>query len=172
MPHLNGILGGSRDINIKIASRNFNAKTHPASQHGNAYLYSFLNYPTWITWILGMSYDDLDEDILGEFGQVNPKFGLIWNITQETTLRLAAFRTLTRSLLNEQTIEPTQVAGFNQFFDDTSATESRRIRIALDQKFLSTLYGGIEASKRDLKVSFTRSFIDDWEEQLYRAYFN
>jgi tetratricopeptide (TPR) repeat protein len=175
IPHLNGILGGGyydQNRDIKIASRFFNSNTHPGSQHGNAYLYSYINYPASITWILGVSFDSLEEEVLGDFERVNPKFGLIWNIAPQTTLRLAAFRTLTRSLFNEQTIEPTQIAGFNQFFDDTSATESRRFGIALDQKLLSTLYGGIEASKRDLRVPITTSFVDNWEEQLYRAYLN
>ena len=51
--------------------------------------------------------------------QFNPKFGVIWNPVPNTTLRGAIFRTLTRTLVEAQTVEPTQVAGFNQFFDET-----------------------------------------------------
>jgi hypothetical protein len=41
-----------------------------------------------------------------------------------TTLRAAAFRVLKRTLITDQTLEPTQVAGFNQFFDDANLTEA------------------------------------------------
>src|SRR5918992_3134588 len=84
-----------------------------------SHLYSYIRYPTPVTWILGVSLDALDDGALGEFHQVNPKLGVIWNVTPYTVLRLAAFRALKRSLLTNQTIEPTQLAGFNQFFDDS-----------------------------------------------------
>ncbi|MEN8259734.1 MAG: TonB-dependent receptor [Pseudomonadota bacterium] len=144
------------------------------TQHRNSYLYSFIRYPSQLTWTIGASFDSLEDDQLGDFDQVNPKLGLIWRVTPNTTLRLAAFRILTRSLLNDQTIEPTQVAGFNQLFDDSRGTESRRYGIALDQTFSRDLYGGIEVSKRDLKVPMLVAEVvtEDWEEELYRAYLN
>src|SRR5439155_12236830 len=107
--------------------------------HGSSYLYSHIRYPAQFSWTLGASFDSLHDDLLGDFNQVNPKFGAMWNVTPETSLRLAVFRTLKRSLLTDQTTEPTQVAGFNQFFDDPNGTESRRYGIALDQKFFENL---------------------------------
>ena len=53
--------------------------------------------------------------------QFNPKFGIIWNPFPGTTVRAAAFRVLKRTLITDQTLEPTQVAGFNQFFDDNES---------------------------------------------------
>ena len=108
---------------------------------------------------------------------MNPKLGIMWDVTPTTTLRLAAFRALKRSLIADQTIEPTQVAGFNQFFDDPTATESRRYGIAIDQKFSSNLYSGLEVAKRDLRVpAFSqqagKTVIVNWEEEAYRAYLN
>ncbi|MGH8646635.1 MAG: TonB-dependent receptor domain-containing protein [Gammaproteobacteria bacterium] len=144
--------------------------------HTNTYVYSHIRYPAQLTWSLGVSLDALDDGLIGEFNRLNPKFGMLWNLTPNTTLRLAAFRTLTRSLLTNQTIEPTQVAGFNQFFDDRAGTESKRYGIGLDHKFSSNLYSGLEISKRDLEVPlFLRrglTLIDDWDEELYRAYLN
>jgi hypothetical protein len=101
----------------------------------------------------------------------------MWDVTPTTTLRLAAFRALKRSLIADQTVEPTQVAGFNQFFDDPTATESRRYGIAIDQKFSSNLYGGLEVAKRDLRVPVFlqeagKTVIVNWEEEAYRAYLN
>jgi tetratricopeptide (TPR) repeat protein len=145
------------------------------TQHSNGYLYAHIRYPTPVTWTIGFSVDSLNEGILGTFDRVNPKFGMLWNLNSKTTLRLAAFRTLKRSILTDQTIEPTQVAGFNQFFDDAGGAESRRYGVALDHRFSSSLYGGVEVSKRDLIIALAgenRTLLEDWEEELYRAYLN
>jgi outer membrane receptor protein involved in Fe transport len=81
-------------------------------------------------------------------------------------------------LISDQTLEPTQVSGFNQFFDDLNGTEAWRYGGAIDQKFTRTLYGGGEFSYRSLNVPFFDA-IDptnivvreaDWEEYLGRAY--
>jgi hypothetical protein len=95
-----------------------------------------------------------------------------------TTLRAAAFRALKRSLLTDQTIEPTQVAGFNQFFDDAAGTDVWCYGLGIDQKFSSQLFGGAEISKRDLNVpglifeddGSTRLIKSDLDEQFARAY--
>ena len=63
--------------------------------------------------------------------QFNPKFGITWNPLPDTTLRAAAFRVLKRVLITDQTLEPTQVAGFNQFYDDINSTASWRYGSAI-----------------------------------------
>jgi len=104
---------------------------------------------------------------------------LSWEPIRGTTLRAAAFRTLKRTLITNQTLEPTQVAGFNQFFDDYNLAEAWRYGGAIDQKFTKKLFGGLEFSKRDLKVPFLDFSVDtenppsrnaDWKEYLGRAY--
>jgi len=70
-------------------------------------------------------------------------------------LRLAYIETVKRALLVDQTIEPTQVAAFNQFFDDQPGTRAKRYGIGIDARFASTVYGGVEASNRDLVVPLT-----------------
>jgi len=149
-------------------------------QHSNFYVYSQVKYPEKFIWTLGASVDLFDGGLCDlETDQFNPKFGMTWNPFQNTTVRAAAFRVLKRTLISNQTIEPTQVAGFNQFFDDYDATDSWRYGIAFDQNFTSALYGGLEISQRDLDdvpylhtegaISETRKA--DWEERLGRAYF-
>jgi hypothetical protein len=54
----------------------------------------------------------------------------------------------------DQTLEPTQVAGFNQFFDDANGTESWRYGVAWDQKFPKNIYFGLEGSYRDLDIPY------------------
>ncbi|WP_300463733.1 FecR domain-containing protein [Desulfobacula sp.] len=146
--------------------------------HTNFYTYSYLNYPDRFTWIIGGS-GDLLEGAIVDNDQFNPKFGIIWNPSPATTFRAAGFRTLQRTLISSQTLEPTQVAGFNQFFNDGEGTEAWRYGMAADQKFYRDLYGGAELSRRDMTVPFNyyapfavtpevRKV--DWKEKLLRTY--
>ncbi len=156
-------------------------------RHANLYLYSYINYPKNVTFTLGGSVDSFKSDIVTRIQglpdtsevidkkQFNPKFGITWNPVPDTTIRAAAFRTLKRWLITDQTVEPTQVAGFNQFFDDFNGTEAKRYGMAIDQKFSQSIYGGAEYSFRDLEVpffDFITGVMDraDWHEKLGRAY--
>ena len=73
-------------------------------------------------------------------------------------------------------MEPTQVAGFNQFFDDGEAVTAWRYGVAVDHKVSSGLYGGAEFSRRDLEVPIIiigpprQVEQDNWNEQLARLY--
>ncbi|MFQ5963497.1 MAG: TonB-dependent receptor domain-containing protein [Candidatus Scalinduaceae bacterium] len=145
-------------------------------RHTNFYVYSLINFLENFTWTIGGSVDFF-EGIVREYVQGNPKFGLTWDLLPGTTLRAAAFRTLKRQLLSDQTIEPTQVAGFNQFFDDPNGTEAWRYGVAVDQKFSKSLYGGAEYSRRDMEIPFIRTSPTTTvfsrlgsEEELIRAY--
>ena len=96
----------------------------------NAYTYANINLLKNVTITAGASFDYLERAILPPFqeerSQFNPKFGITWNPFPSTTVRAAAFRVLKRTLITDQTLEPTQVAGFNQFFDDPNVTEAWR----------------------------------------------
>jgi len=146
--------------------------------HTNLYGYAMIHYPKAVIWTLGASGDLFHGTVVDE-DQFNPKLGAVWKPFSGTTIRGAIFRTLQRSLINSQTIEPTQVAGFNQFFDDAEGVDAVRYGIAADQQLLRSLYGGLEFSKRDLNVPYESfsppDFIPEvmtaeWEEQLTRAY--
>ena len=112
--------------------------------------------------------------MLTQGDDVHPKLGLQWNLTDHLRLRLAYMETVKRALLVDQTIEPTQVAAFNQFFDDQRGTRAKRYGIGIDARFAPTVYGGLEASNRDLVVPliFNRDeiFEEEWREQFYGAY--
>jgi tetratricopeptide (TPR) repeat protein len=168
-----------------IVPPSFSETTVEDSKHTNAYVYSYLNFVKGLTLTLGLSADFFRTRSANseDRDQFNPKLGITWNPFRDTTIRAAAFRVLTRTLINDQTIEPTQVAGFNQFFDDAGATESWRYGVAVDQKFSRTVFGGVEASRRDLKIPFRSIVIDgvgnvvtdtvergDAREDLARAY--
>jgi tetratricopeptide (TPR) repeat protein len=147
--------------------------------HANLYAYSYLNVVKNVTFTLGVSGDFLSGESadLEDKDQVNPKLGVTWTPLPGTTVRAAGFRVLKRTLITDQTLEPTQVAGFNQFFDDPDGTDSWRYGGAIDQKFTRELFGGVEFSKRDLTVPFIDLTPEvpaardaDWTEYLGRAY--
>jgi len=149
-------------------------------KHTNLYLYTYLNLIKNVTATVGVSGDFFEREATAngmlEDDQFNPKLGITWNPVPNTTIRAAAFKVLKRTLITDQTLEPTQVAGFNQFFDDASGTSSRRYGAAVDQKFSENIFAGLEFSKRDLEVPYwdgpTSSWAEvDWEENLGRLYF-
>jgi len=144
------------------------------TKHSNGYLYSFVRFPSLVTWTIGASYDSFDDDLIGDTQRVNPKLGATFDITADTTLRLAYFKVLKRTLFADQTLEPTQVAGFNQFFDDFNGTKSKRFGAAVDHAFSADVYGGLEYSFRRLRVPTSNLqanvIKEDWDEDFYRAY--
>ena len=141
--------------------------------HKNVYSYANIPYGDTLLVTAGASYDDLREDQTSKntangvplpaekshlgAQKLNPKFGLTWQARETTTLRAAAFRTITRSLSSSQTIEPTQVAGFNQFYDDPFGTKAIVYGLAADQVFTADVSGGVEYRWRDTQVSPRRS---------------
>jgi tetratricopeptide (TPR) repeat protein len=150
----------------------------------NLYLYSQINYLTDISMTLGVSADFFEE-IVGARNQVNPKFGLSWSPFPGTMLRAAAYRVLEPGLSTAQTIEPTHVAGFNQYFGAIreelpitgffSGIRAWRYGVGIDQKFSPNFSGGGELSKRDLQVPGEvngEPREEDWEEYLARTYFH
>lgn len=176
------IISGGGYFHNRVETLSFGESTTTRPRQANIYLYSLINYPNSVTWTIGGSGNFMKGTVATipiERNQFSPKFGVEWRPLSGTTLRAAAFRTVTRGLVTDQTIEPTQVAGFNQFFDDTEGTKAWRYGVGVDQKFLPQLYGGVEASKRDLDVfgalpdfeTGTMSLIERrWEEELGRAY--
>lgn len=151
-----------------------NATAESEQRHSNAYVYSYINLGTAGTATLALSGDRYHAGLF-EKNKLNPKLGLSWNVRPGTTARLAAFRAFKRSLAANQTIEPTQIAGFNQFFDDLAGTESTRYGIALDHNISSTLSGGVELSQRKLEIPLlgagsALSRIEKQDEEAHRAY--
>lgn len=141
------------------------------------YAYFHPHFPDHLTWTLGLSGESLTFGALGfDATKINPKLGVTWQITPSTSVRAAYFRTLRHTQIGEQTLEPVQVAGFNQFFDDLAATTATRYGLALDHRISSDWSAGAEISQRDLDVptvlqgaiNLTSSYF--WREQLYRGY--
>jgi len=144
-------------------------------KHDNAYSYISIMNPTRIIWTFGLSYDNyeiVDRDRRDRF---NPKLGVQWQISDTVRLRAAVFKTVKRALAVNQTIEPTQVAGFNQFFDDNNATTATRYGLGLDFSLARSINAGLEYTRRSVEARMTNLLFDSFsdeqrDENFHRAY--
>lgn len=138
-------------------------------------------YATWQPqngrwyWIAGASYNNLNGPSVNR-SQLNHKFGVVWLPQPSTTLRAAIFRSAKRPLVSNQTLEPTQIAGFTQFFDDFDGTDVRGQGLGIDHRLTSNLGLGIEGANRKLGVPLigtggsALSREEDRNERRYRGY--
>jgi tetratricopeptide (TPR) repeat protein len=122
--------------------------------HLNAYAYHTRSVSPSLELTMGLSADAY-RDSLVRRRQLNPKFGLLWNPSASTAVRVAAFRALKRSVATGQTIEPVSLVGFNQFFsgiNDLNGTDNQRLGIAVDLKVSPSLWVGTEWSRRRIRL--------------------
>ncbi len=115
-----------------------------------AYVYSTFDVGSDVELTLGVSDEEYEFDPTDE-ADTNSKFGLRWRIDNRQELRLASFESTKLALVNNRTLEPTQIAGFNQFFDDINATKTDRKALGYDIRINSRLALGIETSQRDME---------------------
>jgi hypothetical protein len=141
----------------------------------NVYSYANIKIPENFVWTIGLAYED-DENVSARLNEFNPKLGVQWTINPHLSLRAAAFKVVKRTYAVEQTIEPTQVAGFNQFTDYSNMTISKNYVAGLDIRFNNRLFGGFSALRQDNEVPFGILDIPDfyvvWDHQrdFYNAY--
>ena len=113
-----------------------------------------------------------------ERNRLHPKLGVVWTPRPDTTLRAAAFAAVKRPFIASQTLEPTQIAGFNQFFSgfdtlygDRDGTVSRRVAIGIDRRLAKASYAGAEVASRRLDVpSFFLARDVGWKETTAHLY--
>jgi tetratricopeptide (TPR) repeat protein len=151
-------------------------KDTPDIQDSRGYVYSNIESFDQVTWTVGMSYQDYDEDAF-ENSRVNPKLGVQWDVTDSLRLRGAYFEVIKPALASDRTLEPTQVAGFNQFFDDANGTKSTRYGGALDWQATPTVYTGAELTRRKIETpefyqgtNGLDAKFDKQDEWFHRAY--
>jgi tetratricopeptide (TPR) repeat protein len=172
---INLIGGGGQYRQRKDVETSFNTQGSDTTDAQNLYIYSsFKHVLPGLQLQLAGSYDVVES----EFGitadnqrQFSPKVGVIWDVTPGTTFRFAHLRTVKRHFLLAQTLEPTQIAGFNQLFDDPNGTSTQRSGAGLDVKINPSLYTGLEATIRRLRVPQDGEFFL-WKERLAHAYVN
>ncbi|MDH3714937.1 MAG: FecR domain-containing protein [Gammaproteobacteria bacterium] len=131
--------------------------------HERAYLYTNFALNDAVTLTLGASTEEYKDDPHDEKDD-NAKLGLQWQINQTHALRLAAFQSTKPPLVNNRTLEPTQVAGFNQFFDDINGTKSETVGFGYDSMPVASFSWGIELTERKMEeptIVVIRDFVTD-----------
>ena len=136
-------------------------------QFSNVYVYAKLRQLGPVEITAGLSYEDVlapvgllpprdsqigVAEVEFEDDQVSAKFGLSAQATSTTVVRATAYQRLSPALGRLQTLEPTQLAGFNQFFDDPGGTSSFNYGVGLDQRISSRVFAGLSALRRDLEI--------------------
>ena len=144
------------------------------TRHPRAYTYVNIRSGSTAVWTLGASYDHFEQDSFHE-NRVNPKLGVQWDITPAVRLRAAAFQVIKPALVSNRTLEPTQIAGFNQLFDDINGTRSKRYGLGLDWKTTQDFRTGVEFTRRDLDEPLLDALAARWiteerDERLHRLY--
>ena len=173
-----GYLSGQTDISYKLFMNNpplgpiylADIDAVLRSRHANAYLYALIHITGGVMLTVGGSEDRYRDETLGHRNQFNPKLGLMWDITPATTLRLAGLRSMNRDLVSNQTVEPTQVAGFQQFFQDQLAADSKLYGIGLDHKLSGKIFSGVEFTKREVKVPLLIVGTNNVDETTHRLH--
>ncbi len=180
--HFNAQVGGaiySTDVSKKTTSSSKPnchgcgiSQSSPTQYAG--YVYSNAKLFDQLTLTTGLTYDNYNDNESGNetyLSELNPKLGLIWQVNDFVSLRAAGFKTVKPPIVVNQILQPTQIAGFNQFFDDVNGTVSWQYGVGADAHFHKNIYFGIEAFKRDLKTPLFGGF-DKKREELYRLYLN
>lgn len=111
-----------------------------------------------------------------EWNRWSPKIGLRYEPIAGTVLRLASTETIKPFLAVNETLEPTQVAGLNQFFDDNILAKSQRRAAAVDSRLGPRHLLGASASGRTVKTpvfgsAFNLATYEVTRERLHEAYF-
>lgn len=136
-------------------------------QYGNLYAYGKLSGLGPVVLVGGLSVESAKTpvgllaprdsyigltDVTYQKAQPSPKVGMTATFKTGTTLRAAVFSRLASGIGRLQTLEPTQVSGFNQFYEDTGGTRSWNYGIGVDQKLLKKVFVGASWLKRNVDV--------------------
>ena len=140
--------------------------------HTRSYVYYNNNANDRVHFTVGVSHDDYDEEII-EVNETNPKLGVTWFASPGLTIRAAAFQTVKPILANNRTLEPSQVSGFNQFYDDINGTKAVKAGLAFDWQLRPDLYTTLSFTQRKLDVpqidvSTGSDVTEDWKERHHQ----
>ncbi len=161
MRHMNAVLGLSsiespRHVLIDFPGfGTFPSEATDRQQTG--YLYATLiPFDESIKLIAGAAWDNSRlNSILVDKERTYPKLGLILKPWNGSAVRIAYIEMMQRALPAGQTLEPVQVAGFSQMYDDPFGTKSRQIAGAIDQRVGPRIYLGASASGRWMGIPYT-----------------
>jgi tetratricopeptide (TPR) repeat protein len=118
-------------------------------EFSNIYLYSQLTLPRDISLTLGVSYEDAESSYYNH-KQASPKFGLTWDASHNLTFRTAYIESISRPHFLYQTIEPSQVSGFNQLFQIAQGAEIKLYGVGVDAQLTNRLSAGADFTRKNM----------------------
>lgn len=147
------VVSGASYFQGKTSENVFGTAIDSRPDHLNAYSYGTYGLvPNILYAQAGLSYDHLKTREAGDEHRINPKLGLIWHPGIETTLRAAFFRVVKRKINADAGLEPTQVSGIDQYYDDGNGSKSSGGALAADFKPYDTMRAGASLSRRNVDV--------------------
>ena len=166
-------LGGyqSRVHQTDTFGTDFSFKRKRATVYG----YANLNAPSPLLWTVGMAYDSSKREgaFTEEIDHWNGKLGVQWRLSDQIVLRGAIFETTKTALFVQQTLEPTNVAGFNQFFDDLNGTQAKNQALGLDVSLTPSTHVAATYHTRDLDIPLsvinTGVVLEQHEEEKFAS---
>lgn len=139
------IFGGCAPGAPVLAS--FEEESSDTFEHQNGFAYVTSEIVDGVEATLGFSLSDFEQADFSA-SEFDPKLGLRVDLTDDLQLRAAYAETLKRPLVLDQTVEPTTVAGFNQFFDDINGAAAEFAGVGLDARLWRNLWVGAAATRR------------------------
>lgn len=100
---------------------------------------------------LGVSHDDFNPSIVG-FDQIQPKFGIRHQVGDDILLRLAYTQSAGTDPETPLSLQPSQIAGFAQFFDDGISATNEHISSAIDFLGTDLIRAQTQISWRESKI--------------------
>ncbi|MGR9087626.1 MAG: TonB-dependent receptor domain-containing protein, partial [Gammaproteobacteria bacterium] len=171
------IIGGNtydKSESVTLKGQSANQQTE-----GNSfYTYSYIQLPYNILGTLGVNRTYFEtttsfEDTPNEsYSRWQPKIGIQWDPMPYLKFRFAYAESLKASLFADQTIEPTQIAGFNQLYDDFNGQHSTLYAAAVDFNWPELFFAGFQFNRRDLDIVDDSKFKPQRQADAYTGYFN
>jgi tetratricopeptide (TPR) repeat protein len=142
----------------------------------NAYSYLYLDWPADITWTLGGALASYRQDpevgiAEADIDKFLPKLGVRARLADRLTFRASYLESLKPALVSDQTIEPTAVAGFNQYYDSFNGAQLEQAGVGLDFDLSADITIGGEAIWRWWDLPGGNSDAET-DETVYRAFAN
>ena len=118
-------------------------------------LYSYWHTPltTGLNATVGFSYIEMKDNVTinTNINELQPKLGLTWN-KNHMNAGIAAFKNVTRELIQTQSVEPTQIAGISQIKDFPVGSEVDTLAAKVDYTFQSNISIGVLADYRKIDL--------------------
>lgn len=161
---IGGVGGFTGDFTLEGAG---GSSLEAPDRYLNAYGYARLRGMGPVELTFGASFESVDAPVAmlsprdsfilpaainDDASRVSPKLGLTVRFDTGTTIRAGVFRRVAAAIGRVQSLEPTQVAGFNQFFEDPGGTRSWSYGAGFDQAIGSRWYLGASYLIRALDV--------------------